>query len=389
MTNSPLAVLGATTKYSYIDDNDTLDSLCNSWQGEHAIALDTEFVRTDTFFAQVGLLQLADSKGVFLIDPLSISQWDGFKALIVDPQRLVILHSCSEDLSLMQYFLDCIPASLFDTQRAAAFIGHGYSLSYQALVKAELGFEVPKGETRSDWLARPLTAQQTQYAALDVAYLHQLKEKLQDELQNRGMFAWFEEDCRQILRSVKDDRNELEWPAYYKQLSAAWRLDDEQLLILQRLCYWREKLAREKNRPRNWIVKDNALLSLAAETGKGRTVNLRTLGQISDLNPKQLERYGQALLNCVYSSMEFPVLAKRSDFNLPLSAAQRNLLKKCQRVNESVATAMNIAPELLARKRPLVELIYNLADTGADPWPEELNGWRREILYDRVMEVLQ
>ncbi len=110
----------------YVSDAATLNALCVEWASEEFLAVDTEFERTSTFYARIGLLQIADSKCCYLIDPLSIDDWSGFKKLLSTPSCTLVMHSCSEDLSLLQTFLGCLPVSLFDTQLAAAFLGIGF-----------------------------------------------------------------------------------------------------------------------------------------------------------------------------------------------------------------------------------------------------------------------
>src|SRR5690606_19153785 len=109
----------------------------------------TEFIRTSTFYPKAALFQVRDAKDTVLIDPLGIQDWSTFRDLLLDPRITKILHSCSEDLLVFQAFLGVIPAPLYDTQIAAAYLGQGLSLSYQNLVKDKIGIELPKGETRS------------------------------------------------------------------------------------------------------------------------------------------------------------------------------------------------------------------------------------------------
>src|SRR5690606_15510948 len=140
-----------------------------------------------------------------LIDPLGIRDWSAFRALLVDPRIVKVLHSCSEDLLVFQAFLGVIPAPLFDTQIAASYLGHGLSLSYQNLVKEKVGIDLPKGETRSDWLQRPLTEEQLHYAALDVAYLPEIHRLQTAQLVREGKLDWFEEDCERLLHVYDDE----------------------------------------------------------------------------------------------------------------------------------------------------------------------------------------
>ncbi|HEY0892485.1 MAG TPA: ribonuclease D, partial [Cellvibrio sp.] len=155
----------------WIDQDDQLTELCAVWRKQAAIAVDTEFMRSDTFYPIAGLLQIGDGKGCYLIDPLAIKNLAPLRELMLDTAVTKVLHSCSEDLEVFQRWLGVVPAPLFDTQIAAAFAGLGFSLGYSGLVKNLLTIEIPKDETRSDWLQRPLSVAQLNYAALDVAHM--------------------------------------------------------------------------------------------------------------------------------------------------------------------------------------------------------------------------
>ena len=383
-----LAASAGADLYRWIESDQMLQTLCGEWASHGALALDTEFVRTNTFYPNVGLFQLATAQDLFLIDPLAIGQWAEFSGLLADPARTVVLHSCSEDLNLLQHFLKVLPGRLFDTQRAAAFLGHGYSISYQALVAAELDLPLDKGETRSDWLKRPLTPEQKHYAALDVAHLLPLRERLESRLKARGMLEWFEDDCREILLAVKDDSDEQQWARYYRQIPGAWRLNRVQLAALQRLCYWRERKAREWNRPRSWILKDSDLLSLAGAV-RQQPVSRRMLQDASDLTERFFERHGEAILSCINTDKAFSDVPDPGRFSKPLDGVWRRKLKNCQRLVTRKAEEIDVAPELLARKRQLLELIDGFCLNHDDPWPGDLDNWRRPLLEPGLMEILE
>ena len=242
----------ALTEYAFVTDNDALTALCEQWQHCSVLALDTEFIRVDTFNPRLGLIQVCDGKNNYLLDPLAITQWSAFAAILDNPRVLKTLHSCSEDLVVFRGFFGKVPTPLFDTQRAAAFLGFGYSISYQNLVKEVLGLEVSKDQTRSDWLRRPLSAEQLAYAALDVACMPQITGFLQEKLASTERSHWAALEFEQMVVGASADSGETEWNQYYQSLGMSWRLDALQLGTLQRLCAWRERVAREKDKPRSW-----------------------------------------------------------------------------------------------------------------------------------------
>ena len=161
----------ASDQYQYVETRVQLLSAVEACKSAGVIALDTEFARFNTYYPIVGLIQIATRDDCFLIDPVALSDLEPLAPLLQNPGILKVFHACSEDLEVFQHALGVIPAPLFDTQIAAAVLGVGFSMSYQALVEHWLGVSLPKDQTRSDWLARPLTAQQLHYAALDVIHL--------------------------------------------------------------------------------------------------------------------------------------------------------------------------------------------------------------------------
>ena len=129
----------------WIRDNESLAQFCAEWQQLPFVAIDTEFMRVDTFYPIAGLLQVGDGKRAYLIDPLSINAWQPLAALLENPAVLKVLHACSEDLEVLLRLTGSLPAPMFDTQLAAAYLNLGFSMGYSRLVQSVLGIELPKG----------------------------------------------------------------------------------------------------------------------------------------------------------------------------------------------------------------------------------------------------
>lgn len=374
----------------YVSDTATLNALCKEWAGEQFLAVDTEFERTSTFYARIGLLQIADSKSCYLVDPLTIDDWSEFKQLLSTPSCTLVMHSCSEDLSLLQTFLGCLPVSLFDTQLAAAFLGIGYSISYQGLIEQLLGVEVAKDETRSDWIKRPLSDKQIHYAAADVRYLLQVREILSSQVELKGMTDWLRAECDQQLVIAQRLEEESQWQSYYTGVSNAWRLDTPGLQALQQLCVWREQKARQRNKPRSWIVKDNDLLNLCAAVAGPIKSGEFTEGVVSNaegVDSRFLSRNASDLYRLLSDT------ANRSEvdpalLNKPLSAPLRKKLKLSKQVATAKAEELGMSPELLGRKKVLVELLRSFERDGQLQWSGESAGWRRELLEAELTAII-
>lgn len=359
----------------HVNNNAQLAELALRWRAAPLLALDTEFVRETTFYPIAGLLQLGDTEQQYLIDPLVIDDWTPLRELFATAAPKV-LHACSEDLELFYRLLDVAPQPLFDTQVGAALAGIGFSLSYQALVQTCLGVEVEKEQTRSDWVRRPLSAAQCHYAALDVAYLPAVFAQLAEQLTALGRFEWWREDG---ARTIAASRVQTAPEQYYLKLGAAWRLQGPQLAVLQQLCNWREQQARERNVPRGRIVKDPQCIEIARCLPR----TLSELGSVAELHPQQLRHDGAELLELVAQARALPGADQLPAPEAPLPRDQADRLKQLRELVAARALDLNLAPEVLARKRDC-ELVLRTGQL-----PDTLKGWREAEIGAPLLSLLQ
>ena len=343
---------------NWVASDGALAAAAEHWGG--LVGLDTEFRRTDTYYPIPGLYQLATATGVWLIDPLAIDDWTPLRRLLEDAGRVKVMHSCSEDLELLDHHLGARPTNLFDTQLAHAFLAQHYSLSYANLVKELLGLDLPKQQTRSDWLRRPLSAAQLGYASDDVASLPDLHGRLLDSLEALGRRPWFAEE---MARREQPVRNEPE--AHFAAVKGAWRLRPEALGALRALCAWRERKAAAADLPRNWVVRDEHLLDFARQ-------QRLTESSIASRLPRRLaRRYAEELLRTHALGREQP---ETRALPRPLSGGQAAAVKQMQDLGRSRAAALGMAPELLSRRRDLVACQRHYAAKGE--LPATHRGWR-------------
>lgn len=376
--NRPGAKGAKNANYEYVSDQTRFAGLCEDWSELPAVGLDTEFVRTRTFYAKVGLLQFGVESGCYLVDPLTVSDWDPCRRLLARTQ--VIVHASGEDLGLLRRLLGVLPADLFDTQLAAAFLGAGFSLSYRDLVKRYCDVELHKSETRSNWRQRPLSSSQMQYAADDVRYLPELRDKFEAELRAKNANAWFAEDCRRLLAGAERDENPESWFFSYLQLNDNNSLNDRGLHLLQQLCYWREREIRSRDLPRNWLVEDRDLVVLAAHLGECAVVCSSAVRNAPGLNPKFANKFADKLVDFLRQAPSSTAPPQRSLKFAPLDHTQRGLPKKCRELVVAEASRIAVSPELLGRKKQLQQIVHSWSLTGNIDWPPEMQGWRQEVL---------
>ncbi|WP_047284364.1 ribonuclease D [Pseudomonas protegens] len=364
----------------WIRDNDSLGQLCAQWQQLPFVALDTEFMRVDTFYPIAALLQIGDGQRAYLIDPLTIDNWQPLAALLENPAVVKVVHACSEDLEVLLRLTGSLPAPLFDTQLAAAYLNLGFSMGYSRLVQEVLGIDLPKGETRSDWLQRPLSETQVSYAAEDAVHLAQVFTELRPRL-SEDKYRWVLEDGAELVANL---RREVDPYEVYREAKLAWKLSRAQLAVLRELCAWREREARARNLPRNRIVREHALWPLA----KTQPDNLSALAKIEDMHPRTVRQDGEFLLDLIKRTAsigpdQWPPAVPEP---LPIEAAA--LLKRLKAVGQAQAERLGIAPEVMLRKKTLESLLKSGYPNGPYQLPDSLRGWRRELMGQALLDSL-
>jgi ribonuclease D len=364
----------------WIRDNASLAQHCSSWRQLPFVVLDTEFMRTETYFPIAGLIQVGDGKRAFLIDPLQISDWSAFSALLEDQSVLKVLHACSEDLEVFLQLTGSLPTPLFDTQLAAAYLNMGYSMGYSRLVLALLNIDLPKDATRSDWLQRPLTELQVQYAAADVIHLAEVYGLLAARLDQRKL-AWLLEDGAEQVLNL---RREVVPEELYRDSRLGWKLSRQQLAVLRELYAWRERQALQRNQARNRVIREHSLWPLA----RTQPDNLGDLAKIEDMHPRTVRQDGETLLHLIKSAGQLPVADWPDPLPEPLPAEATTLLKKLRAIGQAEAERQGMAAELMLRKKHLEEMLRTGYPLGPYRLPESLRGWRRELMGPALLAAL-
>jgi ribonuclease D len=291
-----------------------------------------------------------------------------------------VLHACSEDLEVFLRLTGSLPAPLFDTQLAAGYLNLGFSMGYSRLVQAVLNIELPKGETRSDWLQRPLSETQVSYAAEDVLHLAEVYLQLQAQL-GADKYRWVLEDGAEL---VANQGRELDPELAYREAKLAWKLSPQQLAVLKVLCAWREREARARNQPRNRIIREHSLWPLA----RTQPDNLVALARIEDMHPKTVRQDGELILQMIRQAATIPSADWPPALAEPLPLEASSLLKKLRAIGQREGERLNIAPELMLRKKTLEALLKTGYPKGPYQLPDSLRGWRRELMGQALLDCL-
>lgn len=368
--------------WELITDQQLFQERVRDWSGASRLALDTEFIRVDTFNPRAALIQVNDGRHVSLADPLALDIAE-LGAALCNPGILKIFHACGEDIEVFNLlFPKQRITRVFDTQTGLAFLGYGNQVGYQKALQECLNISISKAETRSDWLMRPLTPEQLQYAALDVEYLFPLYDFIRSGLEARGLLAWCEADCALVLEEMG------EAPVMrdlYLSFSNAWKFTRQQLALLQMLTIWREGAARIHNIPRTFVLKNHKLLDIVEKVPH----SLPALSRIQDLHPRTYQKHGQMILQLIRQAEEKPLEQCPPLLPLPLPRAAKSLYDRLREVAERIAGQHQIPAEVLLRKKWLDALVLGFVDQGDQAkLPAALTGWRHDILTVPLLEVL-
>lgn len=366
----------------WISKDADLKQYCDQWMTLPLIALDTEFMRVDTFYPIPGLIQVADNQSCYLIDPIEIVDMAPLAAVLANTDIIKVLHAASEDLELFRHHYGVVPEPLFDTQIAAAFAGWGFSMGLQKIVEKSLNISLGKGHTRSDWLQRPLSEEQLLYAALDVAYLPAIAEILTGELESLGRYDWMLDECQSLNNASRDDDPEgLEYYLRFTQMSIR---SASTLAGLRDLTAWREQTCRQRNLCRPHVLRNDAIVTII----DAWPTNLKQLSELKVLRPQHLKDDGKTILAILKAAHESAEENPPKPIQLPLHIYNSAALKRLKSIGREIAKKENILPELLTRRRDLEKLINSKDDNGCYHLPASLQGWRKKLLADSLLAAL-
>lgn len=349
-----------------LDTEEAIEKAVSECAAAHTVGLDTEFVRERTFHARPGLVQLSDGRKVWLLDAVAVPRSPSLGQLLSDEQTVKVLHSVGEDLEILQTVGGSWPAPLFDTQVAAALLGMPLQLRYEHLVEAALGVELDGGKARNDWCRRPLKPELLHYAAEDVIWLPQLKEWLEELLDQAGRLEWHREECARLVEAARAG----DTTPPLSRVKGAGRLSTPDLARLDALAQWREGAAHRKDLPRRFVMADDTLIDLAEAAGENR------LGEAVDRLPRgQKKRFATEIETALERA---PIESfKRPGWIDALTPEQREQLKQAQQTIRAIAEELGIEPAVIASKRELTRLIRGER-------PEWLDGWRGRLLDGRL-----
>jgi ribonuclease D len=357
----------------WIDDPADFADVLAALAAEPVFAMDTEFHRERSYFPHVALVQLAWPGTIAIVDPLAVDL--GPLAEVLAGPAVVVMHAAAQDLEVLDRACGQLPAHLFDTQLAAGFVGYG-SPSLATLVEREVGVRLPKGDRLTDWLRRPLSADQRTYAAADVEHLLPLHEQLVTRLERSGRLAWALDECEDLRRRglVRRDPSEAWW-----RIKEARQLRWPAVGVAQAVAAWRELRAMETDQPARFVLPDLALVGIAQRP----PANATELRRVRGLDERHLRGDGAAaILAAVQAARSMP----RAELRVPpASDIERELRPAVALVSAWVSQLgrdLQIDSSLLATRSDLEALLRG------DDGGRLTRGWRADALGDAVRALV-
>ena len=359
----------------YIDTTPALLAFCDEIKDSEWLAIDTEFVREKTYYPQLCLIQVSNGEQLACIDPLALDDIEPLLNIFYDPRITKVFHAASQDLEIFANLRSELPAPLFDTQIAAALLGHGNQISYAAMVNIYCNVELDKSHSRTDWSRRPLSDAQIQYAADDVRYLGVVYGLLCEEIKLKSRDSWLKDDFIQLADVT---RYQIDPEKSWQQVKGLDKLASNKLVYAQALASWREKYAQKINKPKRWVIKDDVLLAIA----NGPATNNDDL-DAAGLTEKNRNRFGDEWLNLLQQAATIPEEQHpiRQRFER-LTNEQRKLGKQLMTALQTIGAEQQIDPGLLATRKTINQLVAGERDVAV------LQGWRNDVAGKKLLAII-
>ena len=340
-----------------------LDSIKNT----KVISIDIEFMRRNTFFPEPCVIQISNGENHACIDlMLDIDFKNIFKG-IFNEEKIIVLHSCRQDLEILYMILGYIPKNIFDTQFAASFLGFKYQIGYAGLMNEVYQIEIDKTEKMTNWKKRPLTAEQIDYALNDVIYLNKLYEELARQLTSTGKTDYFNEEFENFISDIEwEPKTEMAW----KRIKTINNLDESEKSVVKLISVWREEKAINLNLPRNWILSEKEIIEISKEFLNSSKISLPSINKILDI-----QKDTEEIESIINSSSLNNKNDKKINKKLRFDGEYKKVSDKLYEYYKFISVKNNISYQILSPKRLILTYLKN-----KDHESRLVNGWRKELV---------
>ncbi|WP_324033809.1 ribonuclease D [Psychrobacter sp. TAE2020] len=368
---------------TWIREQSQLAEVINALEGCGRVALDTEFIKRDTYYPRLALVQLNTGNHIYLLDAPQLQLGEFWQA--VSEVDIAIWHACGEDLGIFYLLSDCPPlTNIFDTQIALSYLTGQLQMGYQQALDDQLDMHIDKEQSQSDWLRRPLSDEQEQYAIDDVRFLPALYLSIEYALKSQGLYDYVWADCQLYAAELYAAQHVADDEMYLTM--ADYRYNSQQMAVLQAVAIWREELARSTNQPRTFVIKKQAVREIITENPS----NLRELAHKTTIHRSMLRLYGEELLKIITDAKGLSAVEHPACLPAPYRSKNKILSKAVQDAIAERAEQIGVPENVLIRKKWLSQL-YEVIAYSKD-WvelPQGLQGWRNQWVTQTLIPVIE
>mgnify|MGYP000414894212 FL=1 len=368
-----------------ITTTEALADAVKAAQAAGAVGIDTEFVWDRTYYPTLGLVQIGYPDGhCELIDAPEIEDWSPFATLMSDPNTVKILHDAQQDLTILKRACGAYPKNIFDTQRSSGFVGLSSTISLSELLKTLLKVRLDKSETRSNWIARPLTEKQEQYAEDDVRYSTRLMEKIMAKADELGRQQWIIDEMKHYEK--EELYEEFDPDADMPRVRGSGSLTNQQRNIVRALGAWREIKARQRNLPRNFILSDDAIVSLM----KKPPASAEALQPSRGLTERCLQRNRGKIWAAIERGIagDLPALPNGRHKGPAPDDGYESRVDLTLALIKGICLAAQIDPPLIGNRADVTAFVLE-AEVAELDRHRILRGWRADFIGNRLLGVLK
>ncbi|HRN83601.1 MAG TPA: ribonuclease D, partial [Hyphomicrobium sp.] len=354
-----------------------LSDTCSRLADGDFVTVDTEFMREQTFWPDLCLIQLANAREEVIVDPLANGIDLGpFYELMANRSVVKVFHAARQDIEIVFSEAGLIPAPVFDTQVAAMVCGFGESVSYVNLVKKVTGRDLDKSSRFTDWSRRPLSDRQLAYALGDVTHLRDIYTHLRTELATTDRASWLDEEMAELTDpATYESHPENAWQRLKMRVK-----NRKALAVLMELAAWRERMAQAQDVPRGRILRDEALYDIANQlpTSTDQLSELRTLSEGFSRSQRAKDIVDAVRRGLDRDPKTVPALPR----NQPLSAEATAIVELLKVLLKAAAARHRVAPRLIAGSDDLERIASE-----AEPDVAALKGWRRQLFGEDALRL--
>ena len=363
-------------KNKLLTKKEEINFFLNTLVNSKIISIDIEFMRRNTFFPEPCVIQISDGNNHGCIDlTLEINYKEIFKN-IFDNNKIIVLHSCRQDLEILYMLLGYIPKKIFDTQFAASFLGYKYQIGYAEVMKEIFQIEIDKTEKMTNWKKRPLTENQIKYALNDVIYLNNLHDNLEKKLVKSKKNIYFKEEFKNYLNDIDwEPEADMAWKRI-KSINGLGKIAYDAAKIIS---VWRERTAIELNLHRNWILSEKEIIEVSKNFSINNKINLPKKNKILDID-KESSKILYSIKN---------ISSKNENINaIPRTKIKNNIEYKkiaddLYEYYKMVALKNNISYQIVSPKKMILSYLKN-----NDKNSRLINGWRKNLIdINKITEI--